>query len=148
MAVPATRLFGRRRAFPILVLAIWSYTVLVGANAAVVRAAVMGALTLWATYLGRQSMALNSLFVAAFFMTFLDPFTLGDMGFQLSFAATLGLVLYTNPLQDAAERGLTRLFHVDKAKQIVALLSDAIIVTIAAPPSRDDPTIAQYPCKQ
>src|SRR3990172_9477628 len=98
-SVPAVRLFGRRRAFPVLLMLIVAYTVFVGASASVVRAAIMGALTLWAVYLGRQTAALNSLFIAAMVMTLLDPFTLGDVGFQLSFAATLGLVLYTRPLQ-------------------------------------------------
>ena len=42
-------------------------------------------------------------------MTLLDPFTLGDAGFQLSFAATLGLVIYTRPIQNAVERGLVSL---------------------------------------
>jgi|GEM_PF-5748983 len=77
MSVPAIRLFGRRRAIPILLIAVLAYTVLVGASAFVVRAAVMGALALIACYLGRQTAALNSLFFAAMLMTFLDPFTLG-----------------------------------------------------------------------
>ena len=131
-SVPAIRLFGRRRAVPILLLAVLGYTLLVGASASVVRAAIMGALTLTATYLGRQTAALNSVFVAAIFMTLLDPFTLGDVGFQLSFAATLGLVIYTRPIQNAVERGLARLFNAAAAKKIVGVLGDAVLVTLAA----------------
>jgi competence protein ComEC len=131
-SVPAIRLFGRRRAFPILLGFVVAYTALVGWSASVVRAAIMGGLTLWAVYLGRQATALNSLVVAAILMTLLDPFTLGDVGFQLSFAATLGLVLYTGPLQRAAERWLARLFSGDVAKKIVGVLSDAVLVTLAA----------------
>ena len=132
MSVPAIRLLGRRRAVPILLLAVLTYTLLVGASASVVRAAIMGALTLIASYLGRQTLALNSLFVAAILMTALDPFTLGDVGFQLSFAATLGLVLYTRPLQNAVEGGLTRLFNGEVAKKVIGVLSDAVLVTLAA----------------
>ncbi|HET7089056.1 MAG TPA: ComEC/Rec2 family competence protein, partial [Anaerolineae bacterium] len=76
-SVPAVRLFGRRRAFPILLLLIVAYAVSVGASASVVRAAIVGGLVLWANYLGRQATALNSLFIAAILMTLLDPFTLG-----------------------------------------------------------------------
>ncbi|HEY4688223.1 MAG TPA: ComEC/Rec2 family competence protein, partial [Anaerolineae bacterium] len=132
MSVPAIRLFGRRRAVPILLIAVLAYTVLVGASASVVRAAIMGGLTLWATYLGRQTAALNSLFFAAILMTFLDPFTLGDIGFQLSFAATLGLMIYTRPIQNVVERGLMRLLSGDTAKKIVGVLGDAVLVTLAA----------------
>ena len=56
-------------------------------------------------------------------MALLDPFTLGDVGFQLSFAATLGLVLYTRPIQNAAERGLARLFNGEVAKKVVGVLA-------------------------
>src|SRR3972149_198808 len=131
-SVPAIRLFGRRRAVPILLLALLAYTMLVGASASVGRAAIMGALTLIATYLGRQTAALNSLFFAAILMTFLDPFTLGDIGFQLSFAATLGLMIYTRPIQNVVERGLMRLLSGDTAKKIVGVLGDAVLVTLAA----------------
>ncbi len=131
-SVPAVRLFGRRRVFPVLLLAIVAYTALVGASASVVRAAFMGALVLLATYLGRQAWALNSLLIAAILMTLLDPFTLGDAGFQLSFAATLGLVIYTRPIQNAVERGLVRLFSSETAKKIVGVLGDAVLVTLAA----------------
>ncbi|HET7091366.1 MAG TPA: ComEC/Rec2 family competence protein, partial [Anaerolineae bacterium] len=102
------------------------------ASASVVRAAIVGGLVLWANYLGRQATALNSLFIAAILMTLLDPFTLGDVGFQLSFAATLGLVLYTRPLQNAAERGLARWTGPERAKKTAGVLSDAVIVTLAA----------------
>ena len=132
MSVPAIRLFGRRRAVPILLIAVLAYTVLVGASASVVRAAIMGGLTLIAGYLGRQTAALNSLFFAAILMTFLDPFTLGDIGFQLSFAATLGLMIYTRPIQNVVERGLMRLLSGDTAKKIVGVLGDAVLVTLAA----------------
>ncbi len=131
-SVPAVRLFGRRRAFPVLLLLIVAYTVFVGASASVVRAAIMGVLVLWATYLGRQATALNSLIIAAILMTLLDPYTLGDVGFQLSFAATLGLVLYTRPLQTAAERGLARWTGAERAKKTVGVMSDAVLVTLAA----------------
>jgi competence protein ComEC len=117
---------------PILLVAVLVYTLLVGASASVVRAAIMGALTLIASYLGRQTLALNSLFVAAIVMTLLDPFTLGDVGFQLSFAATLGLVIYTRPIQNAVERGLMQLFSGETAKKIVGVLGDAVLVTLAA----------------
>lgn len=79
--------------------AIGLYTVFVGADAAVVRAAIMGGLVLVATRLGRQSDALTSLMVAAVLMTAVSPLVLWDVGFQLSFMATLGLVLYAPGLQ-------------------------------------------------
>jgi len=128
----AQRLFGKKRAFWIAAAGIAIYTVLVGASAAVVRAAAMGILYLVAMRLGRGTYAPASLAAAAFFMTLINPYTLWDVGFQLSFAATIGLVLYTKPLEQAFERALARITSAERAKKIVALISEALLVTLAA----------------
>ncbi|MGH2523079.1 MAG: ComEC/Rec2 family competence protein, partial [Anaerolineales bacterium] len=100
-AALANRLFGAQRGAVIAILGIGAYTLLVGAGASVVRAAIMGSLALVAGRLGRQVAGLNTLSVAVLLMTLLDPFTLWDVGFQLSAAATLGLILYAEPFEAA-----------------------------------------------
>ena len=74
------------------------YTMLVGADAAVVRAAIMGGLFIFATHsLSRSTFAAAGLFTAALVMTLANPNILWDVGFQISFAPTLGLMLYVEP---------------------------------------------------
>jgi len=128
----ARRLFGQRRAVWIAVAGVVVYTIFVGASAAVVRAAIMGVLYLWAQHLGRSTFAPVSLAAAAVVMTALNPHTLWDVGFQLSVAATAGLVLYTEPLERCFERVLARITSAERAQQIVELVSEALIVTLAA----------------
>jgi competence protein ComEC len=128
MSAVAVRLFGRRKSFPILIIGLIAYTIMVGASASVVRASLMGGITLLAIYLGRQGAALNSLFVAGFLMTLIDP----NVGFQLSFAATLGLIVYAKPLADFTQRYLARLFTREWARRAVSILNDALLVTLAA----------------
>jgi competence protein ComEC len=128
----AVRLIGRRRAFPILVVGLSAYAVLVGGSASVVRATVMGSLALWGIYLGRQAAALNSVFAAGFIMTALDPNALFDVGFQLSFVATLGLIVYAKPFADSTAKLLGRLFGNELARKIVGVINDALLVTLAA----------------
>ena len=86
-------LFGRRGAVWPTLVGLALYTLLVGGDAAVMRAALMGGLFVVATVLGRQSTALVSLAAACWLMTLWDPLMLWDVGFQLSSAATLGLIL-------------------------------------------------------
>ncbi len=126
------RLFGKRRAMPVALAGIIVYTILVGASAAVVRAAIMGCLYVIATHYGRQTQALTLLMAAAMLMTLINPQTLWDVGFQLSFAATLGLILYTPVLQSWFERLLSKVFSPGTVKQAVELLNGALIVTLAA----------------
>lgn len=71
---------------------------MVGAGASVVRAAVMGILILLAQQAGRLYQIKNALVFAGALMIFINPKVLvWDVGFQLSFAATLGLV-YISPI--------------------------------------------------
>ncbi|HZY44013.1 MAG TPA: ComEC/Rec2 family competence protein [Anaerolineae bacterium] len=126
------RLFGRRRSFWVLIIALIVYTIMVGASASVVRASIMGIGTLFAIYLGRQGSALNWLFAAGLIMTLLDPNTLFDVGFQLSFAATLGLIVYARSFANATQRLITRMLSNRIAKMIVEVINDALLVTLAA----------------
>lgn len=127
-----SRLFKRRRALIVAMLGVMAYTIFVGASAAVVRAAVMGVLFLLAQYLGRSTYAPVSLFGAGFFMTLHDPHVLWDVGFQLSFVATLGLMRYTDPLERAFERLFSRFMPKRDAREAVGFISEALIVTMAA----------------
>ena len=98
------RLLGSRRRFLAAGLSaavVAVYTLLVGADAAVVRAAIMGGLSLFACQVGRRQDGLNSLAFVAAVMTVFNPYLPWDVGFQLSFMATLGLVLYAEPLSQA-----------------------------------------------
>jgi len=128
----ARRLFGKRRAVWVAIVGVVVYTIFVGASAAVLRAALMGVLYLWARHLGRPTFAPVSLAAAAIGMTALSPYVLWDVGFQLSFAATLGLVLYTEPLEECFEQALARFTSAERAQQTVGLVSEALIVTLAA----------------
>jgi TRAP-type C4-dicarboxylate transport system permease large subunit len=58
----------------------------------------MGALVATAIYLGRRSVAYVSLAAATLLLTLLNPLTLWNVGFQLSAAATLGMILLTIPI--------------------------------------------------
>ena len=84
---------NRRAAVPVVIALLALYTALVGADPAVLRAALMGGLTLLALLAGRRAHALTGLALAAVLMTLWQPWTLWEPSFQLSFAATLGLIV-------------------------------------------------------
>lgn len=108
------------------------YTVFVGAGASVLRAAVMCALLLGAPLVRRKAYLPASLAAAAIFLTLLNPFALWDVGFQLSFAAVLGLALWLPPLQRWSERWAGERLHWPPAQQLARLLSDLLLVTLVA----------------
>lgn len=126
------RLFGRRLGALASILGIIFYTVLVGGGASVVRAAIMGGLTIFALQLGRRQDGLTALAAAAGVMLLVNPLTLWDVGFQLSFFATLGLILYAMPFQAAAGKFIGRLLPASDAEKTAALFGEFVLLTLAA----------------
>jgi competence protein ComEC len=124
--------FGVRRAAIIVLLGIMAYTILVGADAAVVRAAIMGGTAVLASLVGRRQDGLNTLAVVAAVMAAFNPQVLWNVGFQLSFAATLGLVLYAEPLKSGFERLVSRLVLVETAQKWSRPVGEYFLFTLAA----------------
>lgn len=77
------------------------YVPLAGAGPSIQRAGVMGALGVVATLAGRRASRLFALVVAAAATLALEPGIAGDVGWQLSFAAVLGILLLAAPLREA-----------------------------------------------
>lgn len=124
-------IFGERRGAVFAILGVVLYTILVGAEAAVVRAAVMGCVALIARLLGRRQVALNTLLVVAAGMCFVNPFFVWDVGFQLSFFATLGLILYAEPFSNFVNDLISRYSKSDTSA-LTRIINDNIILTFAA----------------
>src|SRR3990172_2708987 len=83
----------RQIAIGLSILGILFYAVLAGLEPSIIRASIMGILVFSSQILVRQTLAINGLTLAGFGMLFIDPMLLSDVGFQLSFAATLRLIL-------------------------------------------------------
>lgn len=127
-----SRFLGKRLGSLLAILGIAFYTILVGASPSVIRAAIMGTLSIIAGLSGRRNLALNMLAITAGVMVAFDPYLPWDVGFQLSFMATLGLVLYAQPMQQAVSNFLTRHFPQLPVEQIVGPFSDYFLLTLAA----------------
>ncbi|HET7509652.1 MAG TPA: ComEC/Rec2 family competence protein [Solirubrobacterales bacterium] len=75
------------------------YVPVAGAGPSIQRAGVMGALGLLATLGGRRGSRLYALALAATVTLAIDPSVGADVGWQLSFAAVLGILLLASPLR-------------------------------------------------
>ena len=84
---------NRRKAVIFAFLGIWFYVILAGGEAPVIRAGIMGSLAFLAQGLGRERTAIRGLILAGVIMLLINPNYLFDLGFQLSFAATAGILI-------------------------------------------------------
>lgn len=94
------RKVSRLAVYGLAVLAVGGYVLLSGVDPSIVRAAIMGVLSLIALAAGRQKLASQLLFVSAAVMLAIQPSWLFQLGFQLSFMATLGLILLEPMISD------------------------------------------------
>ncbi len=99
---------GRKPSILISLFSVIIFIWFVGAPVSAVRAGIMGGLSLLAVYFGRKDWALLSLILAAGIMLIFNPGWLTNIGFQLSFLATLGIIL----LGSSGGRGAGFLFSV------------------------------------
>ncbi len=91
---------GPRATLLVVVVFIFLFAILAGLEASIIRAGIMGGLTALARVIGRRASPLRLLVIACAVMLMIDPYLLVyDIGFQLSVAATLGLIVFTQPLE-------------------------------------------------
>lgn len=87
----------RRQAYPLVIGTIVVFVIVAGAGAAVIRAGMMGVMAITARHLGRHASPRNIIAVTIGAMLLVEPRLLrDDVGFQLSAAATIGLILLTD----------------------------------------------------
>lgn len=106
---------------------IWFYAFLTGLSASVLRSAVMISFVVAGTAMQRNISPYNSLAAAAFLLLVFNPGSLGEIGFQLSFVAVLGILLFQRPLYN--------LWHIrnkwlDKIWQLACVSMAAQLITL------------------
>ncbi|UNU25267.1 ComEC/Rec2 family competence protein [Microcoleus vaginatus] len=98
LVLALTRRFSKQLQFSFGVGALFLLVGLTGFEPSVCRAALMGFGTLFALVLNRAVKPLGLLLIAATILLLVNPLWIWDLGFQLSFLATLGLIVTTLPL--------------------------------------------------
>ena len=119
----------RSISFWVAVAIIVLFVIMTGASASAVRAAIMGILVLIAQHSGRLYSIRNALIFAGAIMVFINPKVLTfDLGFQLSFGATLGLV-YLSPI---LKRWMTRDETLTTSNKLISTLKQILVTTLSA----------------
>ena len=116
--------FPRRIVAALVLLSIVFYTLLASLEPSIVRAGIMGGLVFTGSVLNRALIAGWGLLLAGYIMLFFDPELIFDIGFQLSFAATGGL-LFLKPL-------LEKCWHWFSSVDKIPVIGDSFTTTLVA----------------
>jgi len=89
---------SRRSCYQILLVFLVFYTLLVEGSPSVMRATVMAVTLILGRLLWKDVSLLNTISLSGFVLLIHNPFSLFDTGFQLTYAATLAIILFCPPM--------------------------------------------------
>jgi len=105
VSITLLRFVSRRIASLLTVFIIIGFILFVGISPSVIRAGIMGSITLIAIIFGRQAWSFFTWIIAVAIMLLIKPVWLGDISFQLSALATLGIILFGKKSIAVEKRG-------------------------------------------
>jgi competence protein ComEC len=82
----------------VIISGLWLFSLLAGGQPSVLRSAVMFTCIVLAQSFSRKTSIYNTLALSAFILLCINPFWLWDVGFQLSYAAVLSIVIFMKPI--------------------------------------------------
>ncbi len=92
MVDKSLKFINKKLRFIIAIIFIWLFVLISGVSVSIVRAAIMGSLTIMAGFWGYKSRVHNIVPVTVLIYALINPRIIYDIGFQLSLFATLGLI--------------------------------------------------------
>jgi len=118
--------FYRGQAFYLSIIFIILFIIMIGLPSSAIRAGIMVSLYLLGQKIGRKSFSPRSIVIAAALMLAFNPLLLlGDVGFQLSFLAVMGIIY----LKDSLDR-LFRFIKLKALRDIISMTLSAQIFTL------------------
>jgi len=105
---------------------LWLFSLLTGAAASVVRSAVMFTFIAIGKSFAKRSSIYNSLAASAFVMLCYNPYYLWDVGFQLSYLAVVGIIVFQQPIYNWF---YVKNYWLDKAWKLMAISLAAQLFT-------------------
>ncbi len=78
----------------VILFVLWGFSFIAGAAPSILRSAVMFTFIVIGESIGRRTTMYNSLAASAFLLIVINPFSLWDVGFQLSYTAVLSIIVF------------------------------------------------------
>jgi competence protein ComEC len=94
LSLVVSRNISRYISFSIILPLLWIFTFVTGASASVMRSVLVFTLLLLGNLFRKRTGSINMLLASAFFLLVIHPSIINDIGFQLSYAAVLSILIY------------------------------------------------------
>lgn len=128
------KLFGYRLSKYITIFILIIYMLIVGFSPSIVRAGIMGVLTILASITYRKSDTLTNIGLSALILLIYNPFIIYDLGFQFSYAGTMGILLFNknifNALKSIKNQYKKSIFDNKLGESISVIIAAQILILI------------------
>jgi len=125
-------LVGRRNASILAIFIIVGFVLFVGVEPPVVRASIMGTIALIGLLFGRKTIALFTLIISGTIMILAQPEWISSISFQLSFGATLGIILFGSTPQDKSLSSHDQVQENNNLHKIMTYFYEELRISISA----------------
>ena len=103
------------------------FTAITGFTPSVLRASIMGILVLLASLLHRKSDTINNLGISSLLILIHNPYYITNLGFLLSFAGTIGIVILNDKISNFLNGKLNK-----RSNKIIKYLNESFCITLSA----------------
>ena len=126
-------MIGKKKTYFLSIFTILFYILITGFSASIYRAAIMGIVMLVSKIIYRKNDVWTSIGTSLIILLIYNPYLIFDLGLQLSYGGTIGIVLYQKHISKFLEK---RLLKEEKRKKLInkilKLIIEIISVTISA----------------
>lgn len=103
--------FDKRKSKYVFIVFLIFFAQLVGGSPSVIRAVIMSSIMIASKIFYRKSDVINNISISCFIILIMNPYNILNLGFQLSFLGTLGIVLFNKKIEEYLDD-----LHFDKYK--------------------------------
>jgi competence protein ComEC len=82
----------------LIIACLWMFSLVAGAQPSILRSALMFTCIVLGESLSRKTSIYNTMAVSAFILLCINPYWIWDVGFQLSYAAVLSIIIFMRPI--------------------------------------------------
>ena len=127
------KISNRKRKYFLIIL-LFIYASITGGAPSILRAAIMSVLAIIASLIYRKPDTLNNISISAFLILLFNPYYLFNLGFQLSFLGTLGIVLFNTRINFMMNKYVKYIIkHLDNKKsKFFEIIKNKVIFKITS----------------
>ena len=121
-------IIGKKNGKIVCIIFLLAFMAITNFTPSVTRACIMAILTLFSGIIYRKSDVYTNISVAALITLIFNPYSLLDLGFQLSYGGTIGIIIFIKRIQE--KKSNSKVINYIKQMALVSIYANIIIIPI------------------